>query len=232
MKKVLITVLFSIGCITAHSQIISQQDLEAYADIGNTSWSDMAKSLYSSHQLNELGELSISTIKEYNGQSRKQLYDKVLNWIISISPNAKSTMQALDEDEGKIITRCYLPNIAKRTMGDNSYRVSIRPLLRFDFKEGRIRIIYTLQNYEVLKIHDDGGYIMMFGSFGVTGDGVTKDTQIWALKDCYPFAEKRWKHPKVTSSRAFYFSLISHKILIDKLDTLLTQSSQTDDDEW
>ena len=154
------------------------------------SWSAKAKELSNEYKLNELGELSLSVIKEYKGQSKSQLYRKIIDWIISMSSDAKSAIQVSNEEEGTIIARCYLPNIAKRTMGDNSYRVSIRPLLKFDFKEERIRITYTLQNYEVLKINDDSGYVIMFGEgFGVTGNGITKDTQIWALSDCYPFAK-------------------------------------------
>lgn len=115
-------------------------------------------------------------------KDKSQLYHQVLNWIISMSSNAQSAVQSCDENKGIILTRCYLPNIARRTMGDNSYRVSIRPLLRFDFKDGKIRFTYTLQNYEVLKTNDDSGYVILFGSFGVTGDGITQDSQIWNLK--------------------------------------------------
>ena len=137
------------------------------------SWSAKAKELSNEYKLNELGELSLSVIKEYKGQSKSQLYRKIIDWVISMSSDAKSAIQVSNEEEGTIIARCYLPNIAKRTMGDNSYRVSIRPLIKFDFKEERIRMTYTLQNYEVLKINDDSGYVIMFGGgFGVTGNGV------------------------------------------------------------
>lgn len=233
MKKVIFIIVLCLICNTTYSQIITQQEIEHYTNIGDMSWSAKAKELSNEYNLNELGELSLSVIKEYKGQSKSQLFAKIMNWIISMSSNTKSAMQVANETEGKIITRCYLPNIAQRTMGDNSYRVSIRPLLKFDFKEGRIRITYTLQNYEVLKINDDSGYVIMFGSgFGVTGDGITKDEQIWTLKDCYPFAEGRGSYPKVTSSRAFVNSVSCYNILIDKIDVVLTQALPTNDDDW
>ena len=195
---------------------------------------DALKSLmaFSPIQVTSIYSDLISVIKEYKGQSKSQLYRKIIDWIISMSSDAKSAIQVSNEEEGTIIARCYLPNIAKRTMGDNSYRVSIRPLIKFDFKEERIRMTYTLQNYEVLKINDDSGYVIMFGGgFGVTGNGITKDTQIWALSDCYPFA-KDIQHPKVTSSRAFVYSLSCYKILVDKIDTVLKKPLQTSDDDW
>lgn len=232
MKKIIFIMLLGLVCNTINAQIVTKQELEEYTNIGDMSWSAKAKELSNEYKLNELGELSLSVIKEYKGQSKSQLYRKIIDWVISMSSDAKSAIQVSNEEEGTIIARCYLPNIAKRTMGDNSYRVSIRPLIKFDFKEERIRMTYTLQNYEVLKINDDSGYVIMFGGgFGVTGNGITKDTQIWALSDCFPFAENR-QHPKVTSSRAFVYSLSCYKILVDKIDTVLKKPLQTSNDDW
>ena len=232
MKRIFMIIILGLICDVIHAQIITKQELEKYTNIGDMSWSEKATELSHIYKLNELGELSISNVIEYEGQSKSQLYHKIMNWIISMSSDAKSAIQASDEVEGVIIARCYLPNIAKRTMGDNSYSVSIRPLLIFNFKEGRIRITYTLQNYEVLKTNDDSGYVIMFGgTFGLTGNGITKDTQIWALADCFPFADER-QHPKVTSSRALIYSLSAYKILLDKIDAVLKMPLQKNDDNW
>ena len=72
---------------------------------------------------------------------------------------------------------------------------------------------------------------MFGGGFGVTGNGITKDTQIWALSGCYPFA-KDIQYPKVTSSRAFVYSLSCYKILVDKIDTVLQKPLQMSNDDW
>ncbi len=221
MKKIIFIMLLGLVCNTINAQIVTKQELEEYTNIGDMSWSAKAKELSNEYKLNELGELSLSIIKEYKGQSKSQLYRKIIDWVISMSSDAKSAIQVSNEEEGTIIARCYLPNIAKRTMGDNSYRVSIRPLIKFDFKEERIRMTDLTDGYAV----------MFGGGFGVTGNGVTKDTQIWALSDCFPFAENR-QHPKVTSSRAFVYSLSCYKILVDKIDTVLKKPLQTSDDDW
>lgn len=196
MKGVIFTFILCLSNIVAYSQVISKNEIENYVQLGEKSWSVAAKDISNKYQLNDNGELAISIIKEYPDKSKSQLYSRILNWIISMNSNAKSAILSKDEEKGTILTRCYLPNIAKRTMGDNSYRVSIRPLLRFDFKEGRVRFTYTLQNYEVLKINDDSGYVIMFGSFGITGNGVTEDSQVWNLKDCYPYCDVGGETPK------------------------------------
>ncbi len=196
------------------------------------SWTDKAKELSNQYKLNENGELSLSIVKEFEGQSKSQLYKKVFNWILSMSSNDKSALLVSDEKVGQIQTRCYIPNIAKRTMGDNSYKVSIRPLLKFDFKEEKVRFTFTLQSYDVLKKNDDSGYAIMFGNgFGITGGGVTKDDQIWPLNECFPFAKKR-RHPKVTSSRAFVNTLSCYSILIDRIEGVLMKPLSVEDDNW
>lgn len=232
MKKIFIALLFVFQHSIPYAQVISKQEIDEYTNLGDMTWADKADELSDQYGLNENGELSLSIVKEYKGQSKSQLYKKIFNWILSMSSNDKSVLLVSDENLGQIQTRCYIPDIAKRTMGDNSYRVSIRPLLKFDFKEDKICFIFTLQCFEVLKKNDDSGYVMMFGGgFGVTGSGVTKDNQIWPLKECYPFAEKR-KHPKVTSSRAFVNTLSCYNIFIDKIDEVLMKPLPVENDDW
>ena len=232
MKKIFIVLLLIVQYSISYAQAISKNEIEKYTNLGNMTWTDKAKELSHLHSLNESGELTLSIIKEYEGQSKSQLYKKIFNWILSLSSNDKFALLVSDENLGQIQTRCYIPDIAKRTMGDNSYRVSIRPLLKFDFKDGKMRFTFTLQCYDVLKKNDDSGYVIMFGGgFGVTGIGVTKDNQVWSLKDCYPFAEKR-KHPKVTSSRAFVNTLSCYNILMDKIDEVLKKPLPADNDSW
>lgn len=232
MKKIYLTVLLTVVYTYACAQVISKQEIEQYTNIGEMSWSDKAAELSMLYNLNENGDLSLSIVKEYEGQSKSQLYKKVFNWIVSMSSDAKSALQVSDEELGQIQTRYYIPDVAKRTMGDNSYRVSIRPLLKFDFKEGKMRFTFTLQCYDVLMKNDDSGYVMMLGGgFGITGNGVTKDSQVWQLNQCYPFAEKR-KHPKVTSSRAFVNSVSCYNILIDKIDEVLHKPLPVENSDW
>lgn len=240
------------------SQVITKEEIELYTDLDGTSWTKKAEELSNQYFLNEKGELQLSIIKEFEGETKQELYKKILNWIVSLSTEAESALQIADEEEGRIVTRCYLPNIAKRTMGDNSYKVSIRPLLSFDFKDGKIRFTFLLQNYNVSKKNDDSGYVLMFGNgLGITGDGVTEENQIWLLKDCYPFAGRKQrerndvqkrlddvyeissstnisshrKHPKVTSSRAFVNSISCYNILIDKIEEAILHSSE-DGEDW
>ena len=112
MKKIIFIMLLGLVCNTINAQIVTKQELEEYTNIGDMSWSAKAKELSNEYKLNELGELSLSVIKEYKGQSKSQLYRKIIDWVISMSSDAKSAIQVSNEEEGTIIARCYLPNIA------------------------------------------------------------------------------------------------------------------------
>ena len=114
-------------------------------------------------------------------------------------------------------------------MGDNHYKVNIRPLLTFDFKDERIRFTYTLQSYDVLKKTDDDGGIFMMGNIGFfDGGGQKKDNQVWPLSECFPYAKKP-SHPKVTSSRALVNSVAAYKILVDRVDGALNKKATNSD---
>jgi len=232
MRKILCTILLIMAYSVTYAQVISKQEIEEYAHLGNMSWTGKAEELSHQDSLNNNGEMVLSVIKEYKGQSKSELYKKIFNWILSISSSDKSALLVSDETLGQIQARCYIPDIAKRSTGDNSYIVSIRPLLKFDFKEEKTRFTFILQSFDVLNKSEEAGYVMMFGGgFGFTATGVSKDNQVWQLKDCYPFAEKR-KHPKVTSSRAFVNSVSIYNILVDRINEVLQKPLPVENESW
>jgi len=198
------------------AQRIDMKTLERRANLGHDSYSDRALSLAEQYKPNEKGELEITEVIALPGKKKEDMFKNIRDWIISISSDAKSSIVYENSDEGKIITRCYFGKIARRTMGDNRYWVSIRPMITIEFKEERLRLRFNLQNYEVLKRNDDSGYGLMVGGFMFTGDGVTKENQNWIISDCYPYA-KSSKHPKVTASKGFVHSIECYKIMKDQI---------------
>ena len=227
MKTVLLILISLIGML-GYSQTFSKEELSRYSGQGDKSDSKRAAEIAKEHPLNEFNELVLSCVQEYPGQSKLELYNKVYNWIVGMSSNEQSAIQVADTSKWIIQTRCNIQQIAKRTMGDNHYKVDVRPLLTFDFKDGRIRFTYTLQAYSVLKKTDDDGIIFMTGSFGFFEGGQKKDNQIWPLIECYPFAISP-SHPKITASRALVNSYAAYNILVNRITGVLQKTVQNDD---
>ena len=229
MKKILAFILCAFLSSAASAQILTQKDIERHAYLGDMSWSTKAQVLAKQNPLDESGNLHLSVITEFEGQSKDELYKKIEKWILSMSSNSTNALMVADKENGKIVTKCYLPNVAKRTMGDNSYRVSICPILTFDFKDSRVRFSFDLSSYEVLKKNDDSGYGVMMGSFVFTGRGVTNDNQQWLVQESFPFGSK---HPKVTSSRAFVNSNACFGALTEKINDVLKAPLKVEEDNW
>lgn len=210
------------------AQKIDMKILEKNANLGSDSYSERALSLAGEYQPNENGELEITEVVPLQGKKKEDMFKNVHDWIVSISSDAKSSIVYENSDEGKIITRCYFGKIARRTMGDNRYWVSIRPMITIEFKEEKLRLKFTLQNYEVLKRNDDSGFGFLVGGFIFTGDGVTKNNQNWLISDCYPYA-KSSKHPKVTASKGFVHSIECYKIIKDQIIKEASKDIKVDD---
>ena len=229
-KELLFVFIFALmGMQMVCAQSFSKEELKKYSGQGNKTDEARAAELAQENPLNDQYELVLTCIKEYSGQSKNELYNKIYNWIIGMSSNSQSAIQVADSVRGIIQTRCNIPQIAKRTMGDNRYKVNIRPLLTFDFKEGKVRFTFTLQSYDVLKKTDDDGGIFMMGNIGFfDGGGQKKDDQVWPLSECYPYAQKP-SHPKVTSSRALVNSVAAYRILEDRIHNMLLKAERSDD---
>ena len=216
----------------SYAQSFSKDELKKYSGQGKKTDEARAAELAKENPLNDQYELVLSCVKEYPGQSKFELYNKIHNWIISLSSNPQSAIQVADTTKWIIQTRCNIQQIAKRTMGDNRYKVDIRPLLTFDFKDDKVRFTYTLQSYDVLKKTDDVGGVFMMGNIGFfDGGGQKIDNQVWPLSECYPFAKKP-SHPKVTSSRALVNSVAVYKILVDRVDGVLNKKETNKNNDW
>ena len=230
MKR-LLSVFFTvlIGFCFAYSQTFSKDELSRHSGQGGKTDSQRAAEIAKENPLNEMNELVLSCVKEYPGQTKLELYNKIYDWIVGMSSSTQSAIQVSDTTKWIIQTRCNIQQIAKRTMGDNRYKVDVRPLLTFDFKDGRIRFTFTLQSYSVLKKTDDDGGFFKMGNIGFfDGGGQKKDDQVWPLSECYPYAASP-SHPKVTASRALINSYAAYNILADRVNGILLKPARNND---
>ena len=94
----------------------------------------------------------------------------------------------------------------------NSYVISIHPIIRVDIKDGKIRVTYTVQNYDVSKYI--GGGIM--GAIG--GTQPTKSVEMWAIEKCFPFQKKDEYKAKKSSSKALVMTHAYSNVIMDKIE--------------
>lgn len=212
MKRLLSVFCFCIFLSAVNAQVITKEELKEYTSKNNFSSVEKAKELSEKYHLDQNGDLTITETVDCPGVTAKDLFYKFCEWMLTISPELSSNMQTIGNKA--IITNIFLPNIAKRNSGENTYHVSIYPQLLFKFEDNLVHFSYSLHDYKILKKSDDE--FVSFGSFFVF-ESSKKKFKVWYVKDCYPFAKGSGNHPKITSSRAMLNSIACYELLRNKI---------------
>lgn len=235
MKKfVLILAIFS-SMVSASAQLMRAEELEAYAEkLYGKKWVDIAANLKSDATLtlDKNNSLTFIQVIEAPGRSVSQLYTTLNYWFTATFNDANSTIKLNDKETGCIIAQGSVEGVAEHTGGSNKYNVSIRPIIRVDIKNGKCRVTYTLQAYNVIKTLG-GGILGAIGS-GLSRDPVkTKElNEVWPLDQTYPFALKDAFGAKRTSSKALIMSYAYSQIMMDKIEEAIKNGMVGEDDDW
>ena len=224
MKKnvfllILLACLFC-GNTVVQAQVMKAADLEKYAKQKyGDKWLDAAKNLASTLTLDKNESLTYQQVIEAPGKTKQQLYVALNYWA----------------------TATFKDNIAEHMGTISKYSVSITPIIRLDIKDGKIRVTYTVQNYDIL---DD----ISGGWFGIATDDKNRSyadakrkaddktnpnlwDEQWEIARHYPFVEKDSK--KRTCAKALVMTHAYSNAIMDKVEEAVKNGIVgNDDDEW
>ena len=145
-----VSAAFLFGGVVAQAQVMKSADLEKYAKSKyGDKWLDAAMNIRQGLTLDKNESLTYQQVIEAPGKTKEQLYI-ALNYWTTATFKDKQAITLNDKDAGCIIISSTLPNIAEHTGTLNKYSVGITPVIRIDIKEGKIRVTYTVQTYDVL----------------------------------------------------------------------------------
>jgi len=244
MKKTLIMLVGLILSIAAQAQIMKAADLEKYAkERYGDKWLDAAKNLSGGLKLDKNESLTYQQVIEAPGKTKQQLYI-ALNYWATATFKDKQAITLNDKDAGTIIISSTIDQVAEHTGGMNRYMVSITPVIKIDIKDSRIRVTYTVQNYDVTKI--EGGGIL--GAFDSENNKRSKqnlwsDTkrlkddktdhrvydEQWEIAKHYPFVDKDSK--KRTSAKALVMTHAYSNAVMDKVEEAVKNGIVGNEDE-
>ena len=243
MKKNLIirimTVALLMGAVlTVQAQVMKSADLEKYAKQRyGDKWLDAAANLAKDLTLDKNESLTYQQVIEAPGKTKQQLYVAMNYWATAtFKDNQAITLN--DKEAGCIIISSTLKNIAQHMGTLNRYSVSITPTIRIDIKEGRIRVTYTVQTYDVLA-DISGGWLSptddakkTYGDSKRKADDKTNanlwDEQ-WEIAHHYPFVEKDAQ--KRTCAKALVMTHAYSNAVIDKIEEAVKNGLVGNDDE-
>lgn len=217
-------------------------DIEKYAkEKYGDKWLDAAKNLAEELTLDKNESLTYQQVILAEGKTKEQLY-VALNYWATATFKDHNAITLNDKEAGCIIISSTIPSIVEHMGTISKYTVSITPVIRLDIKEGRVRVTFTVQNYDIL--NDISG-----GWFGVKPDGeknksygdgkrkmddktnVSLYDENWEIAKHYPFVENDAQ--KRTCAKALVMTHAYSNAIIDKVEEALKNGIVgNEDDDW
>ena len=222
------------------AQVMKTADLEKYAKQRyGEKWLDAAFTLGRTIQLDKNESITFQEVINAPGKNKQQLY-VTLNYWVTATFKDKQAITLNDKDAGCIIVSSTLSNIVQHTGTLNSYSVSITPVIRIDIKDERVRVTYTVQNYDILA-DVSGGWLSPITSDERTyGDSKRKkddktnsnlyDDQ-WEIARHYPFVQS--DPQKRTCAKALVMTYAYSNAVLDKIEEAVKHGIVgNEDDDW
>ncbi len=245
MRKMrfLVVMVITMLSVNAQGQIMKSADLEKYAkERYGDKWLDAAMNLSRDIALDKNQSLTYQEVIQAPGKTKQQLYI-ALNYWATATFREKQNITLNDKEAGCIIITSTMRNIAEHMGTMSKYSISITPVIRLDIKDGKVRVTYTVENYDVL---DDisGGYFgglitdpydnRSYGDAKRKADDKTNpylyDRQ-WEIAKHYPFVAKDAQ--KRTCAKALVMTHAYSNAVIDKIEEALKNGIVgNDNDEW
>ena len=237
----LAAILILCGGFSVQAQMMKAADLEKYAkERYGDKWLDAAANLSRNLTLDKNQSLTYQQVVEVPGKNRQQLY-VALNYWATATFKDKQAITLNDKEAGCIIISSTIAGIAEHTGTLNKYSVSITPVIRLDIKDGRIRVTYTVQNYDVLADISGGWLSPTDDSRKTYGDSKRKMDdktnanlydERWEIARHYPFVEK--DPQKRTCAKALVMTHAYSNAIMDKVEEAVKHGivGNDDDDDW
>ena len=143
---------------------------------------------------------------------------------ISLDKNNAITYVQVIQAEGKTKDQLY---VAQHAGGTSAYNVSIKPVIKCDIKDGKVRVTYTVPYYDVVRMIG-GGWMAALGG---NQTPPSRSDEKWTLDSCFPFAAKD-SHKKI-SCKALVMAHAYSNVVMDKIEECLKNGlTGNENDNW
>ncbi len=239
-RMFLVAIAVILATLGVQAQVMKAADLEKYAkERYGEKWLDAAMNLAQGLTLDKNESLTYQEIVQAPGKTKQQLYLALNYWVTATFKN-RDAITLNDKEAGCIIISSTIPNIVQHTGTLNKYSVSITPVIRLDIKDERVRVTYTVQNYDIMADISGGWLSMPDKDQRTYGDSKRKmddktnanlyDEQ-WEIARHYPFVQK--DPQKRTCAKALVMTHAYSNAIIDKVEEALKNGLVgNDNDDW
>lgn len=238
LKFWMLAAILFCGIMSVHAQIMKTADLEKYAKQRyGDKWVDAAANIAKGITLDKNESITFQQVIEAPGKTKEQLY-VALNYWATATFKDHNAITLNDKEAGCIIISSTIKDIAEHTGTINRYAVSITPVIRIDIKNDRIRVTYTVQNYDILSDISGGWLTAVLADERTVGDSKRKaddktngylyDKQ-WEIARHYPFVQN--DSQKRTCAKALVMTHAYSNAVIDKIEEAVKNGIVGNEDE-
>ena len=164
--------------------------------------------------LEDNGSVSYMTIIECDSMSKEEIYDKVRSYFTYNYGHANAVVQIDNPDAGLIVGKGIFPEVFTQ-MNIMITTTDVSHVLRVDIKNGKVRVIITLQEY-ITEI--------------IAADGDSSSSKMW-LSQAYPV--------NISGSRKNYYGKLFYKAYLRSQDTfkdiekaIMEGNTSFDNSDW
>ena len=209
LKFWMLAAILFCGIISVQAQVMKTADLEKYAKQRyGDKWVDAAANIAKGITLDKNESITFQQVIEAPGKTKEQLYVALNYW---------TTATFKDH---------------------NAITLNITPIIRIDIKDNRIRVTYTVQNYEILSDISGGWLTAVLADERTVGDSKRKaddktnanlyDKQ-WEIARHYPFVQNDAQ--KRTCAKALVMTHAYSNAVIDKIEEAVKNGIVGNEDE-
>ena len=224
MKKILLTIIGLLTMCYSYAQLITAQELEAVKQevYGKEKWQKVAQSIVP--ELNIDQEHYVVYSRVVTVDDKKTDYFNLLKLFVSERysiPNCE--IKVVDKEMGRIIVQGYIENVVRKGEFAISDDLTLKPIIRLDFKSGKIRITCSNIYYYVHEIE--------YSTF-LTESHNYKQVNIY---QSYPLMKEGYNDyvaSKAAVCKALVMQHLASLKTLDYFENLIKEGSFKVDDDW
>lgn len=220
------------------AQVLTQEEIEdtfvlTFGEIPSNGkeWMQLADSIKSAYPLDINKQITFTHVIDVPNKNKNDIFIAAQSWFTASFNDGKSVMQTADKEAGVILAKGYLAGVGHREGFSKSVTVSAYVMIRLDVKDEKVRLITTIQEYEMKQSTGVGMAIMG----GLSGNSVTNNAHFSIVpQNGYPFStDKKYKSYKRETSIGYASSIAYSILLKNKVEAALRVGiTGTDNSDW
>lgn len=221
MKKIILVSLAYLSTMAAHAQMKAAELWGQAERMYGKNWVKSAETLSKEVKFDKNNALTYTEIIDCGDKTKDELHLLLGDWALRTFDDTSDIVQSATPQGSTFICRGNCFGIAWHEGVYNAYVVSIKPVVKVEIKDGKLRVTCSVHQYDIDRY--EGGLVLFSSTPSIH--------KKWDISQTYPFVAK--DSHKTTSSKAFVMTHAYAHAIIDQIKhTIATGASDNEDDDW